>query len=562
MDLEQRLKQLESYHDWTGVVEALEQGVLTSEDASKKADYHLRLGRLLGQYFLQGVRALKHFQDAYKLNPAFVGALSEARGIYWELGKLNMVQKLIELQLKNTQDPKFRGELLGELGDVVNDLGDYDRARDAYTKAGAEAAERLADVQVGAAEWQERIAALLRESQQTAGRVERGQLLLRAARIARRFAPTELEELLGKAYQADPANVNIAALFEGMLVEGQRTNEILERQKEAAKAAQDPAERGLLLRAFGARWALRHQNPELAAELLEESLRADPKSESAFTFIREYYGTKNGNWERVIRLADELSDRSGLGHDAGNLLALGGLIAWKERGDLILAKRFFQRLAQTEPQNPALSAFELQIGEKLSLSPGRGPSEAPRSNEVRRPVSEPPAALAPEPAPTPVAPPVEPAQITAEPPVVEAAPPVVSMPEPEPVRVVRAPSEPAPAAPPPVVAPVSVAPASAGEDSRLVTELRERLHQQESAKRYHEYVKTLLALGDAVRDPSEREELYAKAGDLYVNKFANQGEAVKAYEKVLEVNPGSATAVAYLREMYEKRRDWEKLIHL
>ena len=76
MDLEQRLKQLEGYHDWNGVVEALEQGIVSTEDASRKADYHLQLGRLLYSQFLQGVRALKHFQDAYKLNPTFVGALS------------------------------------------------------------------------------------------------------------------------------------------------------------------------------------------------------------------------------------------------------------------------------------------------------------------------------------------------------------------------------------------------------------------------------------------------------------------------------------------------------
>ena len=64
MDLEQRLKQLESHHDWQGVVEALEQGLGATQDASAKADIHLRLERLLHSQFLQGVRALKHFQDA------------------------------------------------------------------------------------------------------------------------------------------------------------------------------------------------------------------------------------------------------------------------------------------------------------------------------------------------------------------------------------------------------------------------------------------------------------------------------------------------------------------
>ena len=96
MDLEQRLTQLEGFHDWHGVIEALEQGISSAQDATTKASLHLRLGRVLHNHFLQGVRALKHFQDAYKLNSALTEALAEARTIYWELGKLNMVQKLLE----------------------------------------------------------------------------------------------------------------------------------------------------------------------------------------------------------------------------------------------------------------------------------------------------------------------------------------------------------------------------------------------------------------------------------------------------------------------------------
>ncbi len=82
MDLEQRLKQLESHHDWQGLAEALEQGLAAAQDQTVKAELHLRLGRLLYRQFLQGVRALKHFQDAFKLNPALIEALGEARGIY------------------------------------------------------------------------------------------------------------------------------------------------------------------------------------------------------------------------------------------------------------------------------------------------------------------------------------------------------------------------------------------------------------------------------------------------------------------------------------------------
>ncbi|MCE7960272.1 MAG: hypothetical protein DYH06_20410, partial [Acidobacteria bacterium ACB2] len=38
--------------------------------------------------------------DAYKLSPTLVEALERARGIYWELGKTPMVQKLLDIELR------------------------------------------------------------------------------------------------------------------------------------------------------------------------------------------------------------------------------------------------------------------------------------------------------------------------------------------------------------------------------------------------------------------------------------------------------------------------------
>src|SRR5262249_5269163 len=140
-------------------------------------------------------------------------------------------------------------------------------------------------------------------------------------------------------------------------------------------------------------------------------------------------------------------------------------------------------------------------------------------------------------------------------------------PSPAPAPVAAAAEPPAAASPPPP--PAAPAPAAApatppgGDGSpALIADLKEKLAQQEAAKRFHDYVKTLILLGDAVADSSERADYYLKAADLYVNKFANQAEAVRAFEKVLDVDESNPKAIQYLREMYEKRRDWEKLISL
>ncbi len=528
MDLEQRLNQLERHHDWQGAVEALEQGLQSEQDASVKAELHLRLGRLLHSRFLQGVRALKHFQDAFKLNPALLEALAEARGIYWELGKLNMVQKLLELQLKNTQDSDAAASLCRELGDVLSDQGDYERAAESYAQAlqnangkMPELGELLEEVQLGPDQWQERVALLLRAAHEVPDSATKASAFLRAARIARRYAPEELEGILAQAYAADPGSVVAAALYESLLVDSERTDAILEAQRQVLDNESDPHQRADAAFRFGARWALRHQNPEVGSQLLEESLKLDPTKESAFAFLREAYGTRGGDWDRVIELAEELSQQAGENSSAAYLLANAGLLAWRELGDLMKAKTYFERLGQISPDHPALKAFEAQIGTQLTPSPA--PAEAAADDSAGDDGAGDEAAPEAEEAPAE-------AEAEAEASEEERAPP---------------------------------APAEAKQvDEALVAELREKLSQQEEAKRYHEYVKTLVALADELADVDERVELYSKAADLYVNKFVNQAEAVKAYEKVIEVAPDNQEATEYLRQMYEKRRDWEKLIAL
>src|SRR6185295_10081303 len=168
MDLQERLKQLENVRDWQGLVEELEKGIQSAGANEAKASFHLRLGQVLESKFLAGVRALKHFQDAYKLNPSLQESLEAARAVYWSLGKLNMVQKLIELELRTMKDGPQASALLLELGDVLSDLGDYDKATSTYARAlatsggtNADARACLEDVQAESGSWQQHVQAIV-----------------------------------------------------------------------------------------------------------------------------------------------------------------------------------------------------------------------------------------------------------------------------------------------------------------------------------------------------------------------------------------------------------------
>ncbi|HEY1955264.1 MAG TPA: tetratricopeptide repeat protein, partial [Polyangiaceae bacterium] len=532
MEQAERISYLENVRDWQSLVEELEKGISSAGQNAQKAAFHLQLGRVLEKKFLAGVKALKHFQDAYKLNPALLESLGEARAIYWELGKLNMVQKLLELELKAVQGAEA-STLLVELGDVLSDLGDNDKATSTYARAlsasqgeNKEAAACLEDVQAESGSWEQQVAALLRAANEQSGRTK-GRLLVRAARIARRFAPDETTSMLARAYGADPMSREIAALYEGALSDAGDLARLEKEQQGILSEIEDKMARARAALTFGTRWVSRHQNIDTGAKFLEITLKLDPTQDGAFFFLREVYGKKGGDWDRVLTLAEEAMTHGAENGDATFLLAQAGVIAWREMGNLIRARNVFEKLAASSPEHPQLRAFEAQIGEKLGETLGR-------NGESHEPVI-------PSGVPTPRAPDVT-AQNTKA-----TAPP----PQDIEVKVSEAPPPPEPAKPAPTAA-----------DDGKIGELRALAEKQESAKRFNEYVKTLLQLAAIVPDDHEKVDLYMKAAELYVGKFANQAEAVKAYEAVVAIDPENTTAIDYLHQMYEKRRDWEKLLGL
>jgi len=128
MDLTEQLNQLESASDWQGLAEALEQAVEQVEDPAQKSALFLKLGLVLTNKLLQGPRALRHFQNAWKLQPENVGPLKQARAVYWELGKFKMVETVLRRSLESAGG-HYKSEFLIELGDVNCDLGNYDAAQ-------------------------------------------------------------------------------------------------------------------------------------------------------------------------------------------------------------------------------------------------------------------------------------------------------------------------------------------------------------------------------------------------------------------------------------------------
>jgi len=390
MDLDARLHLLESCHDWQGLVEELREAITREADPRRQAQLHLRLARVLSRHFLQGARALKHFQDAFKLDSTLGEALTEARGIYWELGKLGMVKRLLELQIQRASSQAEMAPLLIELGDVATDQGELEVADQAYQRAieaagadAVEANERLRDLRVDANDWRDRVQAI-QEHARTADPVERATSLVRAARVARRVSAEDADQLLEQAYSADPMRDDTASLYEGLLVSQAQEARVVQTQRDLIQATQDPNRQAELALRFGARWGHRHKKPQIAAEFGEETLRHQPRNEAAFALLCDVYGSHFGDWSKVVGLADTLGSQLPP-PDAAFYLANAAAVAQQELGDPAKAQTFYERLAQIAPEHTALA----RRNNGTAVKRINGVSVIPQRNDAARSSSRP-----------------------------------------------------------------------------------------------------------------------------------------------------------------------------
>ena len=95
------------------------------------------------------------------------------------------------------------------------------------------------------------------------------------------------------------------------------------------------------------------------------------------------------------------------------------------------------------------------------------------------------------------------------------------------------------------------------DNLEVIDELCERL---EALNNFRDLAKVLRRKADAVGSDAERLAVLEELAVLFVEKFNNQAEALSVFEQIRELDPDNAEALAQLETLYERRREWEKLI--
>ena len=303
---------------------------------------------------------------------------------------------------------------------------------------------------------------------------------------------------------------------------GPRSRRSWRRSAACSTPSTGPARADVAFR-YGVRWATRHQNPELGAQLFEEALEHDPGNEGAFAYLRDLWGTKQGDWDRVVKLAEKTG---GPAAASPFMLAQAGLVLWRNVGNLMRARSWFEKLAAIAPGSPEPArlrgADRREAGRRRRRRADRTGEADIQVESAVRSISRASATTRPRPCLPSPSPPRLPCprrrtlrlRCLRPRPLRRRSRPRLLRRRSRP-RLLRRRSRPSrrrlrprPVAAAPAPAAPAAASSRAGEARRSTsTSSLAKAQKQEQAKRYNEYVKTLIELAEAVDEPAREDRL-------------------------------------------------------
>jgi|GEM_PF-4480450 len=300
-------ERLHSARDWGVAIEELEREVEQIADARERSEVLYELGALSEEVFPERERALAIYQRAWRMFPDNIKALVRAREVYHELGRLEMVAKLGQLELKVASGDEA-AELAAMVGEALLDCRAKDQAVAMLQQALAanpdslRVKDALAAASYDPQGWQDIVDTLSAQAQD-ADSTTAARILLRAARITHLETPQAdgYEELLSSALSNDPQSDNANFLYESLLAQQERWDDLEKHQNSRGYAAVDDAARARLYQRFALEWVQRFGDRERGARFFIKALRAAAENGesgikttvAAFTLIEEVQGAKS-----------------------------------------------------------------------------------------------------------------------------------------------------------------------------------------------------------------------------------------------------------------------------
>jgi golgin subfamily B member 1 len=548
-------------------------------------------------------QAFAGLAEAARLAPAEVRAtqLASARKLASERGRPDAVVQLLDLEIAATPDSDVdrRADLLLEKGLALDgELLDVPGARAAFEQVrvlrpgDAMARDAIEELDVAASNWQKFADKYIKEATASTDRSLATGLYISAAEAYVRFEPdaAAAEQHLRKALEIDPRNAKAAFHLTRLLERGARWAELarlLDERAEASTAVDDKVA-ALLALAEVARTRL--DDPARAAAAIRRVLVLDPAQPKALRVVADAQ-MQAQDWPALVATY-QAALKARRDEDLGLLLQIA-MVLWKHVGDLDRAEEYFRRVRKLDPAHPAAIDFY------RAFYPAKG--EPQKLLALLRQVEKSPQARGDRPDSRPIT--VEIAELAEQ--------------QNNPEKAIEAwkqqlRSDPASSEARGALARLyrrtekwnALLDLMKDEVERLpeadVTARVARLHEVVEIYRdklrldvmvintYHAILKidpdnrrasdelaakyrALSRWNDLIAiltrkaeapdlGAQERVALLREVADLWSERFGNFANAIKPLERIVELSPGDPDAVARLKEIYTKRRQWRALI--
>ncbi|MBS1118787.1 MAG: repeat-containing protein, partial [Deltaproteobacteria bacterium] len=290
-----------------------------------------------------------------------------ARRVLAGRGRPDAVVKLLDAELAVTGEVDRKADLLLEKGMVLDgELLDVPGARSAFEEvralrpADSMAKEAIDELDLAVSNWKKFADKYVMEAGASTDRSLATGLFVSAAEAYVRFAPDapEAESYLRKALEVDPKNTKAAFHLGRLLRRASRWQDLTSLLDQRAEIAPTVEEKVAALLGI-AQVAREHlQEPEATARVdaaIKRVLQLDPAQPQALRAITDVM-VSAGNWVALVGAYQAaLKARRDI-EDPGILLQIA-MVLWKHIGDLDQAEEYFRRVRKTDPGHPAALDF-------------------------------------------------------------------------------------------------------------------------------------------------------------------------------------------------------------
>ncbi len=303
--------------------------------------------------------------------PGVASALAHARKQLRDRGELETVARLFDAEIAAVDDQGRRADLWFEKGQLLaDDLLNEESAVACFQRVlelrpdDEQARELIEQIDLERENWQKFVQKYLDEAQVATDRQLTTSLYLSAAEISARYEPTtgEAQTYLRKALEVDPRNRRAAQHLERLLRRRERWAELAELLEQRASAAQSSDERVQALLNLAELAQARLERPELAAEAMKQVIATEPAHPRALRVLADLYELQE-DWPALVAMYESaLKSRrqsSGREHELGMLLQIA-MLHWRRLGNPEAAEEWFRRIRKTEPAHPAALDFYRQ----------------------------------------------------------------------------------------------------------------------------------------------------------------------------------------------------------